>query len=546
MNKKFEHNIDELFGNFLDSYEDTPSTETRNKILSEIKNIPVIEKYNFFHLYKNYVLSGAAALLLTCTFIGYYFFSKTVDQKMPQRNKNMHPIVDSKENSKEINTFQPKQTQGMAKVSIVQDTILKPKSTIKKDERIHAQNSLSSMDSVNSSVTKVHTPTFVNQISPKQNLQNKFSISNEKSDNVFQIAKEKNNPIHDQNKNETLINKETEKITQPNDTVNAVVQEHLPVESSKEKLNQEVHFPIEVKQVEESEVNKSFIPVVENKLPVDTNHNPMIQDNTKTIKSSETEINKSISDIKQTVNLIQMKPWIIGISYCPEVLYGINKGSMSSNNNRSRYIHSLNASLKYNSDGFLISTGLSIAVYRKEINSLIYYKSDNSSDFRNSTLQIDTIINSSTHDTIFNSSMINVNDVSMSSSYLNNLSNQTSNLRYTYLQIPLLIGLQKEYEKIFFSVNAGGVLSFLIHKNEPTTNTSEYQMIHLENKSTLQVKSNFLMEINAGLGYHLNQWIDAALEPSFRYYMGSLNRNNEVEIKHPYSLGIKTGIYIKF
>ena len=108
-----------------------------------------------------------------------------------------------------------------------------------------------------------------------------------------------------------------------------------------------------------------------------------------------------------------------------------------------------------------------------------------------------------------------------------------------------MIGYQKELGKFFSTVNIGGTISFLISKKEPVA-SEDIQIINLDHKTSMQINTNWLLEFNVGLGYHISRKIDFEMEPAYKYYIGSLNKNNDVDVKHPYSLGIISGFYFKF
>ena len=196
-------------------------------------------------------------------------------------------------------------------------------------------------------------------------------------------------------------------------------------------------------------------------------------------------------------------------------------------------------------DGIIISSGLGLGFYKKDISSIIYYKSDVSSDLKNSMISTDTIVDPQSGKKIVTNDMLNVNDASLNSNYLNSISSQVTHLKYTYLQIPLMIGYQKPIGKLFYTFNIGGIYSMLLSKKEPVAITNDYQLINIDNKTSLQIENSWIFECNAGIGYHFNKLIYSSVEPVFKYYCGSLNKNNEVDIKHPYSLGLKAGIYFK-
>jgi len=526
MKQEFENNIDELFGSFLKDYEDTPSQKTKNKILTDIRKTSIVKKTSFYNKYKKVIFSGIAAALLISSFSVYHnYFAKNNNQKTID-----HPTV----NNDKSFTQQIKQNTN-------KDSIYKP-TTIQKN-KIEIHSNIISNDTL------------------KQKINNQLKNNIQKAGATTQKIEKSTLSRLDTNKNiKPSINSYKEKNTATKKEIAAIQPEKqaikIEMKQPKDSIKPDNQIVIEQKVAEPKKEILSIpeikpAPIISNKIEEPINKPDFtFKDSSKstrktdTIPTEQAKQEQQKSALDKLTQYSKTNQWILGLSYNPEMLYGIKKDQIPSYNN-SKYINSFCLNIKYNMDGIIISSGLGLGFYKKDISSIIYYKSDVSSDLKNSMISSDTIVDPQSGKKIVTNDMLNVNDASLNSNYLNSISSQVTHLKYTYLQIPLMIGYQKPIGKLFYTFNIGGIYSMLLSKKEPVAITNDYQLINIDNTTSLQIENSWIFECSAGIGYHFNKLIYSSVEPVFRYYCGSLNKNNEVEIKHPYSLGLKAGIYFK-
>ena len=57
--------------------------------------------------------------------------------------------------------------------------------------------------------------------------------------------------------------------------------------------------------------------------------------------------------------------------------------------------------------------------------------------------------------------------------------------------------------------------------------------------------TNFSTSFSLGLEYKLNSKFSLSMEPAFKYYLNSINKDSDFNYK-PYSIGLSSGIRYKF
>jgi len=120
--------------------------------------------------------------------------------------------------------------------------------------------------------------------------------------------------------------------------------------------------------------------------------------------------------------------------------------------------------------------------------------------------------------------------------------------RYTYLQIPLILGydvLQKNWITLGF--RAGPILSILMKSKQLSGNYDPGQdkVIRINQITPDRIQTNWqvLGAINAS--FYLSRRISLELEPNIRYYFNSVYEKSDVT-KKPWSAGFRTAITFTF
>ncbi len=122
---------------------------------------------------------------------------------------------------------------------------------------------------------------------------------------------------------------------------------------------------------------------------------------------------------------------------------------------------------------------------------------------------------------------------------------QTKN-RYTYLQVPVLLGFQKQFERFGWFVKTGPVISVMLSSDIPTPDTGDDRIIGIDQQMPGRVNTHWQLAFSAGFTYQLSDRVSLAVEPTFRYYLNSQYNSNYINTRHPYSLGLRTGLLFNF
>jgi len=122
---------------------------------------------------------------------------------------------------------------------------------------------------------------------------------------------------------------------------------------------------------------------------------------------------------------------------------------------------------------------------------------------------------------------------------------QTKN-KYTYLQIPVYIGFQKEVNRFGWFIKAGPVLSLLVHENIPAPDAGSDKIVDIDQQMPGRVNTNWQLAFSAGINYQLSRKVSLAIEPTFKYYLNSQYQRKYITTQHPYSFGLRTGLLFNF
>lgn len=259
--------------------------------------------------------------------------------------------------------------------------------------------------------------------------------------------------------------------------------------------------------------------------------------------------NLNILEVKNTDNQQQdvideniisrnrIKPQIsLGAYFTPEVIFY----PVGNDVNKNAYTFGLGLNLNYN--GFVIESGLGFNFSEDKGDYIIDYEEYLGSYEDLLSITFDT--SGQTVEPIFHTTTVEVYDS------LNKVSISAAKNSYTYLQIPLFVGFVKNNRRISYTLKGGPIMSFMINKNIPDVVLPEdkIKIIKIDRNIPTRINTNWQFAINVGFAYKLSNHINISIEPTFRYYLRSVynNDNNIISTKHPYSLGVRTGLIYKF
>lgn len=122
----------------------------------------------------------------------------------------------------------------------------------------------------------------------------------------------------------------------------------------------------------------------------------------------------------------------------------------------------------------------------------------------------------------------------------------TTTNRYTYLQIPLMVGYHLYNNRLItISFKAGPVMSLMLGSEEPTAtfNQDGANLQSIDNLSPSRVTTNWQIAVGLGVGLHLSRRFTLLAEPTYKTYLRPVYRNTRTK---PQSVGIKAGLLYRF
>jgi hypothetical protein len=117
--------------------------------------------------------------------------------------------------------------------------------------------------------------------------------------------------------------------------------------------------------------------------------------------------------------------------------------------------------------------------------------------------------------------------------------------RYTYLQVPVLLGYRLfESNSVSLTFQIGPAVSFLIgsHLSEPVINYPNARIIKVENNTPERVTANWQIWTNLNLEIRMNRKTSFYFEPSFKYFLSPMTSQEKATAKAPWSVGLGIGL----
>ncbi len=126
----------------------------------------------------------------------------------------------------------------------------------------------------------------------------------------------------------------------------------------------------------------------------------------------------------------------------------------------------------------------------------------------------------------------------------------TPTLKYSYINIPLMVGYKVyQQNKFTVGVETGVLFSIMIGKDDPNVafDYPEYTHIKTINETPERVETNFRWQIAVRLDYRFARSMSFAIKPVFNKYLNSVYDTNKgyPDVK-PYSMGLQFGLYYGF
>jgi hypothetical protein len=224
--------------------------------------------------------------------------------------------------------------------------------------------------------------------------------------------------------------------------------------------------------------------------------------------------------------------WTIAAFFSPEFMHYPGDSNTSNLN----YSFSLNPSLHFGN--YFIQSGIGFRFAKDDGNYLIDYQK-----YLGSYQDVYNVTYDSTEQGIIPTYYTQTVEVFDS---LDHYAINETKANYTYLEIPVLFGYQKDFKRFSLSLKGGPSMSLMIRKNVPDAIYPEdkIRIVNMDKTLPTRVNLNWQMMVSAGFGYNLSDKFSLNIEPTFRYFINP-EYNNGTTTAHPYSFGIRAGIIYK-
>ncbi len=202
----------------------------------------------------------------------------------------------------------------------------------------------------------------------------------------------------------------------------------------------------------------------------------------------------------------------------------------------------LNAGVTYHTGRFSVQSGVGLGYVFDHANYRVNYKSKDSIGYFTSIISF--IVNPG------NIVVYTTKDVPVYDS-LQHIADDRAINRYTYLQIPLMLGYEL-FESNHFSlgIKAGPSISFLIGSKQasPYLDYPNARLIRVDNNTLSRVKMNWEIQAALDLEYRLVKNISMYAQPYYKHYFKPFETGESTSnsARDPYSIGIEVGARINF
>ncbi|WP_321282505.1 outer membrane beta-barrel protein [Marinifilum fragile] len=109
------------------------------------------------------------------------------------------------------------------------------------------------------------------------------------------------------------------------------------------------------------------------------------------------------------------------------------------------------------------------------------------------------------------------------------------------IEVPILIRYNLTQKRLGVYLSGGFGANWIVENGVYQTSGSKRKIGEIENLRT----TNFSSLFGLGFEYQLSPKVRIGLEPSFKYYLNSINKSSQFDYK-PYSIGVQTGIRYNF
>lgn len=254
------------------------------------------------------------------------------------------------------------------------------------------------------------------------------------------------------------------------------------------------------------------------------------------------ELPQLIKTFPITPNYLNDNELSLNLSLHPEVSYFDKNLFANSTTND----FSINASIRYSTGDFFFETGISgTRVQQKNT----YNNTTTTREVVDEYEVVDSVhfetvwdpeLNQYVTVPIFYTSVITIYE------YNTVTETQTLDDTYLYLQIPILIGLQKNFKKFTIEAKSGLTFSSLLFTSaKNNTYSNEDINIVLAEETLISPSRNqqyWSFIVGFGGSYHITDHIDLFVVPTYRYLLTPIYTGNYPSRKTPYAFGLQSGL----
>ena len=199
-----------------------------------------------------------------------------------------------------------------------------------------------------------------------------------------------------------------------------------------------------------------------------------------------------------------------------------------------------NGGLTFHFSRFSLSTGIGLGYVYNQGSYKVEYKSNDSVGYFTSVVSYTVGTNNEIKYTTITKSVYD--------SLIHQDDYRTMN-RYTYLQIPLLVGYRlAETGRVSLTLRAGPALSFLVSSRNSNT-VIEYanaRIIRTDDQTPSPMHSNWQMWGDLLIEIRMNKKTSIYFAPSCKYYLTPMADQENTSFKAPWSVGLGVGIQFNF
>jgi|GEM_PF-1628242 len=231
-----------------------------------------------------------------------------------------------------------------------------------------------------------------------------------------------------------------------------------------------------------------------------------------------------------------MKPeWFVGLSFTPELIYH------PSDESSPKHSFAIELNSTYLFRGFFVQGGVGVALSNDNAACSVDFERYEYLGSYEDLIEITFDTTGGNVVPIYHTQTLEVYDS------IRHVSISQAKNRYTYLQIPLLFGMNRDLRKISWSVKAGPSISFLVHEGTPDLDLPyrDIRVISLENSLPQRIEHFWQALFALGISYKLSNTVSLNIEPTFKYYINSAYERPYMTTRHPYSLALRTGFTLK-